>query len=85
MDLSKIDVEINPEYTMKKKVNGSNLYLSQEEIDILKSYDIDCMKYNSLNDLLYDLENIEDEINDDVLTNVIDALAERNYYENFKK
>ena len=32
MDTSKIEVEINPDYTMMKKVKD-NLYLSQEQID----------------------------------------------------
>ena len=38
MDLSNLEVEINPDYTMMKKVNTKGLYLSQEQIDILKSY-----------------------------------------------
>lgn len=84
MDLSKLEVEINPEYTMKKKVNGG-LYLSQEEMDILKSYNVDYNKYTSLSDLIYDLESLEDEMDDDILSNMLDILAERNYYENFKK
>ena len=32
-----MDVEINPEYTMLKKVNKT-LSLSQEQIDILENY-----------------------------------------------
>ena len=45
MDTSKIEVEINPDYTMMKKVKD-NLYLSQEQIDILKEYNIDYMRLN---------------------------------------
>ena len=29
-----IDVEINPDYTMMKKVNG-NLYLSEDQVEIV--------------------------------------------------
>ena len=49
-----IDVEINPDYTMMKKVNG-NLYLSEEQMEILKSYNIDYMKFSSLKDLIHEL------------------------------
>lgn len=84
MDLSNIEVEINPDYTMKKRING-NLYLSQEEIDILKSFNVNYSMYSSLSDLIYELETLEEEVSDDVLSNIIDVLSERNYYENFKK
>lgn len=84
MDLSNLEVEINPDYTMKKRING-NLYLSQEEIDILKSFNVNYSKYNTLSDLIYELETLEEEVSDDVLSNIIDVLSERNYYENFKK
>lgn len=84
MDLSKLDVEVNPDYTMKKRINA-NLYLSQEEIDILKTYNINYMQYNNLSDLVYELQSIEEDIDDEVFSNMLDVLAERNYYENFKK
>lgn len=78
-----IDVEINPDYTMMKKVNG-NLYLSEEQMEILKSYNIDYMKFSSLKDLIHELmEEIEE--NDDVLENLLDVLSERDYYENYNK
>lgn len=79
-----IDVEINPEYTMMKKVN-KDLYLSEEQMDILKSYDIDYMKYTNLKDLIFDLEEMVNEIGDDVLENLLDVLSERDYYENYNK
>ena len=39
IDLSKLDVDINPDYTMMKKLKNG-LYLSQEQIDILNNYNI---------------------------------------------
>lgn len=84
MDLSKLEVEINPEYTMLRKVNG-NLYLSKEEMDILKSFNIDYSKYTSLNDLIYELQTLEEDLDDDVISNILDVLSERNYYQDFKK
>ena len=84
MDLSKLEVEINPDYTMMKKVN-KNIYLSQEQMDILDSYNIDYKNLSSLSELINEIEIIFDETNDDLLSNLLDVLSERNYYENFKK
>lgn len=79
-----IDVEINPDYTMMKKVNG-NLYLSKEQMEILKSYNIDYMKFSSLKDLIHELMEEIEENDDDVLENLLDVLSERDYYENYNK
>ena len=79
-----IDVEINPDYTMMKKVNG-NLYLSEEQMEILKSYNIDYMKFNNLKDLIHELMEEIEENDDDVLENLLDILSERDYYENCNK
>lgn len=79
-----IDVEINPDYTMMKKVNG-NLYLSEEQLEILKSYNIDYMKFSSLKDLIHELMEEIEENDDDVLENLLDVLSERDYYENYNK
>ena len=79
-----IDIEINPDYTMMKKVNG-NLYLSEKQMEILKSYNIDYMKFSSLKDLIHELIEEIEENDDDVLENLIDVLSERDYYENYNK
>lgn len=80
----KLDVEINPDYTMMKKVNGS-LYLSEEQMEILKSYNIDYIKFNNLKDLIHELMEEIEENDDDVLENLLDVLSERDYYENYNK
>lgn len=80
----KFDIEINPDYTMMKKVNGS-LYLSEEQMEILKSYNIDYMKFNNLKDLIHELMEEIEENDDDVLENLLDVLSERDYYENYNK
>lgn len=80
----KLDVEINPDYTMMKKVNGS-LNLSEEQMEILKSYNIDYMKFNNLKDLIHELMEEIEENDDDVLENLLDVLSERDYYENYNK
>ena len=82
--MDNIDVEINPDYTMLKTLpNG--LMLSQEQIDILKEYNIDYLSCKSLSELIYKVEHVYDETNDDVLNNLLDILSERDYYENFNK
>lgn len=82
MDLNKIDVEINPDYTMMKKINNE-LSLSQEQIDILEEFNIDYKNCNNLSSLIFLVE--DSGIEDDVILNLLDVLAERDYYENYKK
>lgn len=84
MDLKNIEVEINPDYTMMKKLSNG-LYLSEEQIDILKQYNIEYLKYSSLSDLILEIEDVFNETDDDILANLLDVLAERDYYENYKK
>ena len=79
-----IDVDINPEYTMLKKVN-KNLSLSQEQIDILKNYNVDYQNCKNLSELIFELEEIFNETGDDIINNLLDVLQERDYYENYKK
>jgi hypothetical protein len=84
MDDIKVDIDINPEYTMMKTLpNG--LMLSQEQIDILNQYNIDYLSCKSLNELIYKIDTVYDETNDDVLNNLLDVLSERDYYENYNK
>ena len=85
MDLSNLEVEINPDYTMMKKVNNKGLFLSQEQVDILSSYNIDYSKYSSIRELMIEVEEVFEECGDDILNNLLNVLAERDYYENYKK
>lgn len=85
MDLSNLEVEINPDYTMMKKVNNKGLFLSQEQMDILSSYNIDYSKYASIRELMIEVEEVFEECGDDILNNLLNVLAERDYYENYKK
>jgi hypothetical protein len=84
MDFSKLEVEINPEYTMMKRLDNG-LYLSQEQIDILESYNINYKSVNNLSDLIRIVEEVFDDTGDDILNNLLDNLQERNYYENYNK
>ena len=79
-----IDIDINPEYTLLKTLpNG--LSLSQEQMDILKEYNIDYLSCKSLSELIFKIETVYDEKRDDVLNNLLDILSERDYYENYDK
>ena len=84
MDLSNLEVEINPDYTMMKKCSNG-LYLSQEQIDILNSYNINYLNCNSLRQLMIEVEEVFEECGDDILNNLLQVLSERDYYENFNK
>lgn len=57
-----------------------NIYLTDKQVKILNKYNIDYMKFNSLNELIY---NIEYYLNNDYLEDlevVSEELAEFNYY-----
>lgn len=84
MDYDKIEVDINPDYTMMKKVKDK-LYLSQEQMDILKEFNIDYMQYSNLRELIMTLEELYETSGDDVINNLLDVLSERDYYENYNK
>ncbi len=63
------------------KIN-ENLYLTNNQIDILKRYNIDYETSNSLRDLMIKIEDILD-YEEDIpeLEELLDKLSERNYYE----
>lgn len=84
MDISDIDIDINPDYTMMKKMSNG-MYLSQEQIDILEEYRIDYLRCHSLKELIREIEKTYEDIDDDVLYNLLNVLAERDYYENYNK
>lgn len=68
-----------------KKYN--NIYITQDQVEILKNYDIDINNYNNLNELMYEIEEI---LNNsytqlDDLEFVSQVLSEYNYYNNTNK
>ena len=67
------------------KINN-NLFLTNNQINILKRYNIDYETSSSLRDLMIKIENILDYEEDiDELEILLENLSERNYYENTKK
>ncbi len=63
------------------KMRGNGIYLSDNQIEVLKRYNIDYNKYTSLSSLIFDIEEILNEETDiEDLEEVSQRLAELNYY-----
>lgn len=62
-----------------------NLYLSDAEMSILDTYNIDYIKYNDIKLLMYEIEEFLEENDSDELEWVLNELAEFNYYNNTNK
>ena len=85
VDLNKL---INNVYDDKNmiKMRGNGIYLSDNQIEVLKRYDIDYKKYVSLNSLIFEIEEIlNEEVDASDLEEVSSRLSELNYYNNTNK
>ena len=68
---------------MKLNKINDNLYLTNKEIEVLKRYDIN---YNtSIEELMFNLEEILNENDYEDLEEVSNSISEFNYYHNTKK
>ena len=68
------------------KMRGNGIYLSDNDIDVLNRYNIDYNRYNSLDSLIFDIEEILNEETDlDDLEEISGRLSELNYYNNTNK
>lgn len=76
---------LKTEKSFLKKYN--NIYISEEQKEILDRYDIDVNKYLDISELIYDIEeclnNSIDELDD--LEWVSQTISEYNYYNNTNK
>ena len=67
-----------------KKIN--NIYISQNEINILERYGININNYNNVKELLYDIESyLNDAGSFEDLEWLSEKIAEYNYYANTNK
>ena len=85
VDLNKL---INNVYDDKNmiKMRGNGIYLSDNQIEVLKRYDIDYKKYISLNSLIFEIEEIlNNDVDENDLEEVSSRLSELNYYNNTNK
>ncbi len=63
------------------KMRGNGIYLSDNQIEVLKKYNIDYTNYASLSSLIFEIEEILNEETDiEDLEEVSGKLAEINYY-----
>lgn len=65
----------------------NNIYISDEQSNILKQYGIDVEKYNDIKELIYDIEEYLNDSNMELddLEWVSQTLSEYNYYNNTNK
>lgn len=66
---------------LKKRENG--LLLTDKQVNLLESYNIDPNKCSSMTELMYMIDEAGED--DDELDYLAEQLAERNYYENVNK
>ena len=83
-EIKKILNEIDFDNNKLQKIND-NLYLTNNQNEILKRYNIDYETSNSLRDLMIKIESVLDYENIEELENLLTTLTERNYYENTNK
>lgn len=68
------------------KARNNNIYLSDNQIEILKRHNIDYQKYNSISSLLFDIEEILNSgMGEDDLEILSNDIQEFNYYNNTNK
>lgn len=74
------------DYSKKFLKDYNGLLITEEQVEILKRYDIDVEKCGSLTEILYLIDEVLDSDSDAIdLEWVADTLQERNYYENTNK
>ena len=80
-----IDEVVGTAKKFLKKHN--NIYISDEQIEILNKYDINIDKYININELMYDIEDCLNDSYEELedLEWVSQTLSEYNYYNNTNK
>lgn len=82
--INSLDFELDELKQIKK-----NIYLNNREMQILKMYDIDFQNCVDMNDLLFKIDDVLNDLydNSDIedLEWVSSSISERNYYMNTKK
>lgn len=85
IDIDELTKEVYNDKNMIK-MRGNGIYLSEDQIDVLKRYNIDYNNYGSLQSLIFGIEEVlNEEIVAEDLEEVSQKLAELNYYNNTNK
>lgn len=70
---------------MHKQI-GNGIFLSDYQIDVLLKYEIDPYKCSSINDLIFQIDEVlEDDDSAEDLDNISREISEFNYYSNTNK
>lgn len=84
----KYDDLINDTLNQNKLIKiNDKFYLTTYQVEVLKKYQIPYESCNSLNEIIFYIEDILNEDTNDVedLENISTMLAENDYYQNYKK
>lgn len=80
IDVDKLTKDVYDDKNMMK-MRAKGIYLSDNQINVLKKYNIDYNKYTSIKSLIFDIEEIlNDETDLTDLEEVSEKLSELNYY-----
>lgn len=80
MDNYKIDLD-----SFMNIDNGNGILLTKYEIEILSRYDINPKNYPSIEELIYDIEDILEEDYNEELEDILIKLDEIHYYKDVNK
>lgn len=64
---------------------GNGIYLTKEEMNILSNYKINYENCSSVSELIYEIEDILENIESDELEFILDELSEYKYYNETNK
>lgn len=70
------------------KLYGNDIYLSDNDLEILKRYEFDINKYSNIKSLILDIsEYLEEDYDNDLddLEDLLNSLSEFDYYHNTNK
>ena len=85
LNIDKLTKEVYDDKNMLK-MRGNGIYLSYNDVQTLKKYNINYEKYSSLNSLIFEIEEIlNEEVEADDLEQISSKLSELNYYNNTNK
>lgn len=80
IDINKLSSDIYDDKSMLK-MRGNGIYLSDNDIEVLRRYNIDYTRYISLSSLIFDIEQVLNEDNEATeLDEISNRLSELKYY-----
>lgn len=85
-DIEKLVGEMDFSSNQLQQVN-KKILLTNHEIEVLQRYKIDYIHCNSLKEVLYEIENVIEDMDlvDEDLDTISQSISERDYYQNTNK